>query len=119
MMRQAGQNGVVGRGVDAAEIDRDAGGAVAEGGVAEIADQAGDAVLGQITGVHWRVIARDTDRTGLPKGSSLVRAPRRAVRSRSSWARAEVSEAAGTSGMGGVWRDLCDAARGLSLEETI
>ena len=52
MMRQAGQNGVVGRGVDATEIVGNAGGAVAEGGVAEIADQAGDVVLGQITGVQ-------------------------------------------------------------------
>ncbi len=45
-MRQAGQNGVVGRGVDATEVVGNAGGAVAEGGVAEIADQAGDVVLG-------------------------------------------------------------------------
>ena len=56
MVGQAGQDGVVGRGVDAAEIVGDAGGAVAEGGVAEIADQAGDVVLGEITGVQ---LARD------------------------------------------------------------
>ncbi len=59
MMCQPGQNGIVGLGVDAAEIDRDAGGAVVESGVAQIADQAGDIVFGQLAGVE---LARDGQR---------------------------------------------------------
>ncbi len=50
---------VVGRRVDAADIVGDARGAIGEGGVAQIADQAGDVVLGQAAGVH---LAGDRER---------------------------------------------------------
>ena len=112
MLCEAGQHGVVRGLVDAADVVGEA--ARRDRRRRRRAD--GGSGRRQLSSVSSpssmrRVMARATSRTGLPKGSSSARAPRRAVSSRSSWARAAAGSGIGTSGMPGSWRDLCGAAR--------
>ena len=72
MLRQTGEDGVIRRGVDAAEIVGDAVGPVGESGVAQIAGSGRRCRLRSTSPVsNRRVIASDTSKTGLPNGSSL------------------------------------------------
>ncbi len=52
MLRQASQDAVVGFGVDATEINADTPGAIVEGGVAQMTDQAGNIRLRQVARVQ-------------------------------------------------------------------
>ena len=52
MLSQVRKDALVPRGIDATDIVGDAAGAIIEGGVTKIADQAGNIVLGQGAGIH-------------------------------------------------------------------